>query len=239
MCGKPYDPFRDDGSEGDMKALGAVLAVTVGAAVAGAETVALPLAWRLVVPVPPAVVTQAEQEVVAVFQKAGLSVTWTSPDDDLSDGVLPVVVLSSPRSAALPPHLLGISSPDRGAGVWIFYSTIRAELGFRRSREESVGPREARSLGRALGRVVAHEVVHAYQIRHEHARVGLMGPHFDARALTGDDLAWDSASQAALVRAVRDGGRALLDERQDRAGTAVLAQRAFDANAPAVEVSLE
>jgi hypothetical protein len=181
-----------------MRSLGAALVVILGGSVlVAAETPpSVSLAWRRVAPVPPDVVAGAEQEVAAVFRRAGVEISWTAAEEALPAGAIPVVVLESGRSSTLPRRLLGASSPDRAAGVWIFYPAIEAHARVRGDR---------RLLGRALGRVVAHEVVHAYQAVHEHAPEGLMRPQLDARLLTDEALEWDLATQSAFVRGFREG----------------------------------
>jgi hypothetical protein len=180
--------------------LGALVMALAGVGTVSADPApTLHLAWQLLDAVPPEVRERAEQEVAAVFRRAGVDVSWVA-----SDEALLVVLLESGRSRTLPRRLLGVASPDGGGGVWIFYPAIRDELGLRPG-PDAHGPlstHDVRRLGRALGRVVAHEVVHSYQTTHQHSREGLMRAHFDAQLLTDDEIEWDLRSQAAFGRAL-------------------------------------
>jgi hypothetical protein len=180
--------------------LGALVMTLAGAGAVSADPApTLHLTWQLLDTVPPEVRERAEQEVAAVIRRAGVDVSWAA-----SDEALLVVLLESGPSRTLPRRLLGVASPDGGGGVWIFYAAIWDELGLR-PEAAAHGPLSAKDvqrLGRALGRVVAHEVVHSYQTTHQHSREGLMRAHFDARLLTDDEIEWDLRSQAAFGRAL-------------------------------------
>jgi hypothetical protein len=186
-----------------VKPLAAALIVIAGAParVAAPAPPTVSVAWREATPLPADVRAGAEAEVDALFARAGLAVSWTAPDETPPPDALPLVVVEKGRSPTLPPRLLGASSPDRAAGVWIFYSAIRSEVGLH-GADRPLSARETKLLGRALGRVIAHEVVHAYQTTHAHAADGLMGRHLDAGQLTSAAIEWDMASQAAFVRAL-------------------------------------
>jgi hypothetical protein len=66
--------------------------------------------------------------------------------------------------------------------VWVFVDNVRETLGLSPTDER---PASARRLGIALGRVVAHEVVHTLAPRFPHTRRGLMREALGNLDLTG------------------------------------------------------
>jgi hypothetical protein len=87
-------------------------------------------------------------------------------------------VLQADRSA------MGIVRVDRGQveSVHVFYPVIVSTL---LDGDESIEDLSSREIGRAVGRVIAHELVHAIAPGLPHARFGLMQPVMDKAFLRG------------------------------------------------------
>jgi hypothetical protein len=79
--------------------------------------------------------------------------------------------------------------------VWAFVNNVKRAVGLDPEPGRDLAPCEHALLSRALGRVVAHEIVHAVAPDHPHDRRGLMkhslsrGALLGARAPLGQDCA--------------------------------------------------
>jgi hypothetical protein len=152
------------------------------------------LVWRDLVGLPPAVATAARAEVDSLLESAGVGTDWLIATDDVPARYLPLVVMNrAPQSRALSDRTLGAARPHYGA--WAFYPLLARLLAPRAGREHAP---DAEELGRALGRVLAHEVVHALGAPERHADHGLMSARLGRDALLAARLECDAASQAAL-----------------------------------------
>jgi hypothetical protein len=123
------------------------------------------------------------QEVDAVFRGIGIGieVVFTAPGAPLETGdtvVVPVVARQRQPPSLRPDRVMGLVLRDHAAPspAWVFVDNVRAALGRGTT---------ARDLGTAVGRVVAHEVIHALAPGHPHASGGLMAPTLDRWALLG------------------------------------------------------
>jgi len=123
------------------------------------------------------------EEVDAVFRSIGIraEVLRAAPGEpiDAVDGiVVPVVARQRQPRSLRSDHVMGLVLRDHVAPspAWVFVDNVRATLG---------GGTTARQLGLAVGRVVAHEVIHALAPGHPHASRGLMAPALDRLGLLG------------------------------------------------------
>ena len=107
-----------------------------------------------------------------------------------------VIVLES-APASLPAGILAASMASVSPPTsWVYLDRVRGALG-------DPGRREPDALvARALGRVIAHELVHALAPETPHARHGLMSERLSPSALRGVSLALDASSRSALQRGV-------------------------------------
>jgi hypothetical protein len=145
-----------------------------------------------------------EKEVAIIFAKVGVRVlsydqeALTAVGSDPRTFVLRVVILREP------PTTFGQSQTALGvyhrhhfppASVLIFQPSIYAELGLSTEGEEQLRPE---LIGRAFGRVVAHEVIHALAPDHKHRRRGVLACWLDREALLQSRLCIDKATAEAL-----------------------------------------
>ncbi len=118
------------------------------------------------------------EEVKTVFQAIGVEVSWTRADGGApkrdAHNVMVVLMPNQPTGWGLPNHVMGIAvgKGQKERSVFIFYPSLLRALGRNGRRDPSV--REMRELAIALGRVVAHEVVHAVAPAAPHTDRGLM-----------------------------------------------------------------
>lgn len=171
----------------------------------GAAPTGLRLAWLDVAGCAIGVSGIARDEAASVFARVGLDVRWrrASPSEvGRSDEVRVIVLDRLVVNPATRRPVLG-SSPERkreSPFVWIHVKSIRAALGLQPGRPiYNLRLEHRRALGLALGRVAAHEVVHALAGDVPHGR-GIMSNALDRRALAAPQLSFDPGV-AATVRA--------------------------------------
>ena len=130
------------------------------------------------------------REVVSVFREIGVEVRWrigAEGEAPRAPGRLevPIILLATPSGSA-GPGVMGVVLRDHPppSPVWIFLSSVRKVLGHPAGRSRSPSPRPEPDLDVALGRIVAHEVVHAIAPWRPHTH-GLMGRAIDRAGLTG------------------------------------------------------
>ena len=93
------------------------------------------------------------------------------------------------------------------SALYLFYPSVLGNL--RVNRKDAVGIK-AELVGRALGRIVVHEIVHAVAPEVQHSLRGVMGRRLDRRSLTSPTMSLDRRTSEALRRGVMgrrlDGG---------------------------------
>ena len=117
-------------------------------------------------------------------------VVRASPSSVRTSEEIGVVLLRSMGGSGAGRHILGATrSRDlRNATVWVYFDAVASALGLDARPTESWSGIERAEFGRALGRVAAHEVVHALLPERPHDRGGLMSPSFGRRELTVSTL---------------------------------------------------
>lgn len=155
----------------------------------------LKLLWFDPTRILPAWVTEvAGEEVRRIFRELGVDVDFAdaAPAATYGDGPtpeIPVIFLrEDPVKERRASRVMGLvvrnQKPTRA--VWAFLEPVRWTLGVSsRARSLPVSRMEERGLGLALGRIVAHEVIHAIAPEEPHARHGLMSHSLDRAFLTG------------------------------------------------------
>jgi hypothetical protein len=123
------------------------------------------------------------EEVRQIFEDIGVDVTWAEPGQ--GEGEQPattrVNVNLMPIDSSnwsLPKHTMGVVIGEEvpRKAVYIFYPSVLRTLGYDLVPDRRRSPRERARLTRALGRVVAHELVHAIMPDREHDHEGLLNP---------------------------------------------------------------
>jgi hypothetical protein len=157
----------------------------------------------------------AARELATLFDEARIEIEWQAAKagEEMTSADLHVIVLeTSPgvsvkvmgaaRRSEAPPHT-----------VRVFLGHVRRALGFHGRSDNSLRLAERVRLGRAIGRVIAHEIVHAYAPEHEHEAEGLMRATLDDKFLLQEQVHLEPASVKAVVGGLSGGSM----------GTAVLA----------------
>ena len=149
-------------------------------------------AWGLC----PLVVRGATEEVKRIVSGLGVEADWMKIEDALAGEAprLSVVMMDvEPAACGLAPHTLGAAKGENGPRDVVFLFTpnvVRAAVHpAKRGNCEAV--RVQAQVGRALGRVIAHEIVHAVAPGHPHAHEGLMNPSLSQAALLQSSLPFD------------------------------------------------
>ncbi len=155
----------------------------------------------------------AVREVESIFDAFNVGLHWRRNDDpaeDLYTGpVLHVVFMTSDPSGPgwrLNEDTLGVSLSGKGwkRSVFIFFPNVARAVGIRTSADPALSPGQRRDLSRALGRVMAHEMVHAVSPSHPHSDQGLMCSNLSASFLSKRKVSLDGASRAAFLTGLRD-----------------------------------
>jgi len=154
---------------------------------------------------PDTVRDRALTRVQQIFGQVDVVIEWYEPsstsnaEDPAEPYYLKIILFDRPAAAmGQPPDAMGVSFhtdlvPD---AVWLFDPVIRRALQRpgRRAR-----PLSAEELGRAYGRVIAHEVIHAVANDMRHAETGVMAPTQNRKLLLSSSAALDTESEAAFL----------------------------------------
>jgi hypothetical protein len=143
-------------------------------------------------------------EVAAIFGGVGIDVWWEVADPRRSEVMqpltIPVVALRPPPRTPGKGRVMGMVL--RGGGtpspIWVVPDNVRWTLGLGRE----LTTRESGELARAVGRVIAHEIVHSIAPDHPHEGRGLMRPTLGRRALLRAFDALAPECSRALARAL-------------------------------------
>ena len=150
----------------------------------------------------------AESEIERLFQSSGVDVRTVVSEHPLfvPPGFPVVRILLWPRDGTFlhaSRSAMGTVRIDSGRqveSVHVFYPVIVSTL---LDRDEAAEDLSARVIGRAVGRVCAHELIHALAPRVPHARFGLMRSAMDREFLGGLRLTpIDRRSAKAFLREV-------------------------------------
>jgi hypothetical protein len=149
----------------------------------------------------------ARAEAEALIARMGANVTWrraASGEMTRSEEVW-VILLGSGGQPVSGPLVLGATRRHHPVApvVWVRVANVRAALGIsQRPPLRDLPPIERRLFAIALGRVIAHEVVHALVPSLPHG-TGLMSGSFSRRQLTGGWIPIEPEVVFALRAALR------------------------------------
>jgi hypothetical protein len=145
----------------------------------------------------------AMEEAVAVLREAGAEVRWRRADPLglLGAEELAVIMVAAPRENER--RVMGAAPLTTSApAVWVHPDAVGEVIGLERRAPSGWTARERVVFARALGRVAAHEVVHAILGSPRHASAGLMSRSLQGPDLLAPFLYVDSGTRRAVVRAV-------------------------------------
>jgi hypothetical protein len=155
---------------------------------------------------------QAREEARSLLERMGVAVAWraAAADELTATGEVRVILLDRAAQRGQGTPVLGATPPrfEVAPFVWVHVPNVRSVIGLRPGGPATAVDAQARrSFAIALGRVVAHEVVHALAPAVKHG-TGLMSASFSRTDLTGSRI--DVAPDVALaVRAALRGGPAV------------------------------
>jgi len=195
------------------------LALSVVSAGCGADPIAdrreaLEVALVSFVDLPSTTLKAIEAEAGAILAPAGEGPRWrrSQPGAELETGVVPVVLLAGRHPVPGRPGAVlgGIETRAPVPAAWVYVGATLRAIGATLP-PRSMDPASQRALGVALGRVIAHELVHAMAPRRAHVTIGLMEATWDQGSLLGVRPRLDAASAAAF----RAGARRWLSNESD------------------------
>ncbi len=165
----------------------------------------LRLAFFDTVGLPEKVIDKTKLHVEEIFEQIGAVIEWYEPSS-VSNGDEPdvpyflTVILfdKEPVSMAQPADAMGavIGDDFPPGAVYLFGPSIHRAL---HDSRRTARPLSSVELGRAYGRVLAHEVVHAFAPGRGHADSGLMAPTQNRHVLTSASTTVDAESVAAFL----------------------------------------
>lgn len=173
-------------------ALLALLAPGAAAEPIGEVRVRLYDPYRLL---PEAVSERLREEAAAPFREPGVELRFVRSG---GPGVIPATIYPElPSRWGVDPEALGVAIGTPGGPRSVFLSLGAAE----RALGRGTG-----ALGTALGRVLAHELIHTVAPDCPHTRDGLMAAHLSRRALTAPGVGFDELARRYLRQGVLEGG---------------------------------
>ncbi len=143
----------------------------------------------------------ARDEVVRIFKAMGIPTLWrrATAHETVAAGELQVVLLDRCAAADQRAIVMG-ATPLHNEGtplVWIHVPCVRGALGLGEREPVTLETRDTYRLGVAVGRVIAHEVVHALAPALPHGE-GLMAHHLTLADLTASSLPVAPGVRAAV-----------------------------------------
>jgi hypothetical protein len=148
-----------------------------------------------------AVFEDAARELADIFSDAHIAIDWrrAQPGEGIVESDVHVIVLESGTN--LPRQVMGAArhSDHPPHSLRVFLRHIRETLGLDPRPDAFILPCDRAALGRAVGRVIAHEIIHVYAPEHGHETEGLMRPSLDAEFLRQERVHLATAAVKAVV----------------------------------------
>jgi hypothetical protein len=177
---------------------------------AKAQSLEMVLSWHDGHRLFPYDLSQVTREVESIFEATGVDIRWKLPGKPtlpLESDVNVVLIPSDPGGPGwqLPSDAMGACVYDNGKkqSVYIFAKNVMRAIRLNPHEDRILSLLERRSLSRALGRVLAHEVVHAVAPSLQHSPEGLMSEGLDIRFLTKKRIRISADSGTAFVSGLR------------------------------------
>jgi hypothetical protein len=177
------------------------------AAAVEAPAVDLSLVWVDVAGVARFAFPEAARETLDLLRRMGVRATIRAGDTrSVSGGSELIVVVLPARTPGtrLDHSVMGAThrAPDGVRAIWVYAAGVATTLGLGTGGGPLWSLPQRREFGRALGRVVAHELVHAIAPARPHVKGGLMSARMGRALLLGSDIAIDTATAAAFRAAL-------------------------------------
>jgi len=145
------------------------------------------------------------RETRTIFAGVGVRVSWRDGDGGtFGEGPTPefavILLPDDPAPARAQQRIMGLTLKKQGPSrsMWLFLSNVRWTLGLDPRRMAPPADLEWEDVGRALGRVLAHELIHAILPDEPHAARGLMNHSLDRRFLLRRAVTVDRRSARVL-----------------------------------------
>ncbi len=137
-------------------------------------------------------VPRVEREVRRIFEAMGVEIDWKVPATPAVHQGGEIVVIALPADALKRTRLMGATT--RGSStVWVYCSAVAGALDL-----DPRAPGSAALLSQAIGRVAAHEIVHALAPALPHAVQGLMAARWTPSRLLDPVLDADAVTRLAI-----------------------------------------
>ena len=203
-----------------LRALSCAFLTAAAVAAAGDSSATSPDATLTVVldfrgPHSPQAVGEMRRETEGILKDSGMRLDWRNREQAAGDSFADVVLIQFRGSCAVEPPPYRYDELGPVGPLAITYSTDGAIQPFSRVECDKVaasvrsamwGGEYAQAnvmLGRALGRVLAHELVHMLTRSGDHGRAGVTKPGLSPQQLTGASLPLDSDELARLRHRIR------------------------------------
>jgi hypothetical protein len=145
-------------------------------------------------------------EVRSILGAAGVDVVWDKrAAGPLATGEMAVILLNAESArVGLRPHVMGcVGKGDGRSALWVNLSTVARALGLDARSHVAWSGRERLQVATALGRVVAHEVVHAVAPQLSHTTGGLLSTTLNRSHLVHQRLLLDGDSAEGFRQGIR------------------------------------
>lgn len=192
------------------------------AATVAAPTADVSLVWVDVTGVARFAFAEAARETGALLRRMGVRAAIRAGDAGSVSGESEVTVVVLPArtpGTRLDHSVMGATyrAPGAARAIWVYAAGVASTLGLGTGPAPHWSPRQRHEFGRALGRVVAHELVHAIAPARPHVKGGLMAAQMGRGLLLDPEIAIDAATSEALRTALGglprpDGALATLPE---------------------------
>jgi hypothetical protein len=153
----------------------------------------------------------SSEEVAAIvrriFGRLGVEIVWShlDPHRGARPPSIHVVVLDRIPPHPLWRHAMGITErrPASTRSLWVLLPGVKRALGLDPTPGRASAALGGRLMSRAIGRVVAHELIHVLAPSIGHASSGLMSGKLVRAQLLGRDITVDPVTRRALRAALR------------------------------------
>ena len=144
------------------------------------------------------------REVRSILGAAGVDVVWDKKPAGrlLSSGDLAVILLNGePARVGLRPDVMGCVTKGEGSSaLWVNLTSVARVLGLDPRARNAWSALERHQVATALGRVIAHEIVHALAPQLPHATQGLLSATLGRSHLVHQRLRLDGDSADGFLR---------------------------------------